>query len=141
MEITINYYAVIAAALANMVIGFLWYGPVFGKYWKGLMGFTDESMKAMKMTPLMAMVGGLITALIMAYVLAHFATVFGAAIDTASVMGALTLAFWVWLGFTATTIAGSFLWEGKPVTLFVLNAAQSLVSLSAMALVLALWPW
>ena len=117
MEITINYYAVIAAALANMVIGFLWYGPVFGKYWKGLMGFTDESMKAMKMTPLMAMVGGFITALIMAYVLAHFIILGGAGnIATGAQIG-----FWIWLGFVSTVLLGSVLWENKSWNLYKYN--------------------
>ena len=31
-----------------MVIGFLWYGPVFGKMWIHLMDFTSEHMEAAK---------------------------------------------------------------------------------------------
>ena len=46
------------------------------------------------------------------------------------------LAFWPWLGYIATTQAGSFLWEGKSFKLFAFNAAESLVAMFAMACVL-----
>lgn len=70
-EITINYLAVLLTAIVRMIVGILWYGPIFGKQWKKLMGFTDESMKVMKMKPMQATAGGFVTALIMAYVLAY----------------------------------------------------------------------
>ncbi|MBI3341870.1 DUF1761 domain-containing protein, partial [Candidatus Curtissbacteria bacterium] len=38
MEFQINYMAVVAAAVVNMVLGFLWYGPLFGKPWMKMMG-------------------------------------------------------------------------------------------------------
>ena len=135
MDIPINWLAVVAAGVVNMVVGFLWYGPVFGKIWKGLMGFTDESLKSMKMKPMTAMVYGFVASLIMAYVLSHFAFISGAI----GVAGAWSLAFWIWLGFLATNTIGSYLWEGKPFKLFLFNAAAQLVSIFLMALVLVFW--
>lgn len=135
MEISINYVAVLVAAIMNMVVGMLWYGPMFGRMWKGLMGYTDESMKSMKMTAKQAMVGGFITALLMAYVLAHFVFIAG----VVDIGGAFQLAFWLWLGFMVPLLASSFLWEGKPMKLFVLNAAQYLVSLFLMAVAFVLF--
>ncbi len=135
MELSINYLAVIVAAVVNMVVGSLWYGPVFGKMWKGLMGFTDESMKGMRLTATQAMSMAVVTSLIMAYVLAHFASLSGAA----GLMGAWELSFWIWLGFIFTVTASSFLWENKPFKLFVLNAAEQLVALFLMAMVLVMW--
>ena len=132
---SINFWAVVVAAVVNMVVGMLWYGPVFGKLWKSLMGFTDEGMRKMPLTPMQAMSGGVVTSLLMAYVLARFSMLAGAA----GVSGAFQLAFWVWLGFTATVAAGGFLWEGKPFQLFVLNVAEQLVALFLMALVLVFW--
>lgn len=134
-DISINLWAVVAAAVANIVIGSLWYGPVFGKYWQKLMGFTPESIRAMNMTPARAVSIALVSSLVMAYVLAHFEDVWG----VLSNGDALTLAFWVWLGFVATNQLGSVLWEGKPWRLWILNAANSLVSYAAMALILANW--
>lgn len=135
MEITINYWAVLVAAIINMVVGTIWYGPVFGNYWKKLMGFTSESMRAMPLTAAQASLGGFITAFLMAFVLSHFSFIAGAV--TAS--DALEFAFWIWLGFFLTTSASSFLWEGKPYQLFLFNAAEQLVALCGMSLVLVLW--
>ena len=120
-----------------MVIGMLWYGPVFGKHWKRMMGFSDSDMKNMPLTAGQAICGGAVTALVIAYVLAAEAYVWGSFMgESGTVSFAFMLAFWPWLGFIATTQAGSFLWEGKPFKLFAFNAAESLVSMFAMALVL-----
>jgi len=134
MEISINWVAVLVAAVVNIVVGSLWYGPIFGRAWKHMMGITDESMRNMRLSPMQAMVGGFITAIVMAYVLAHFVVTNGAV----GVKGALELSFWIWLGFMATVTAGSFLWENRPFKLFVLNAAQQLVSLVLMAIVIVM---
>ncbi len=131
----INWWAVLVAALAQMGVGTLWYGPLFGKQWMTYVGITPESMKSMPLTMWQAMIGGLITALVMATVLSYASLFFAA--TTAS--HALLLAFWVWLGFVLTTQAGSFLWEGKPFGLLVLNASQSIVALGVMSLILVLW--
>jgi hypothetical protein len=137
-EIHINYLAVLLCGVTYMVIGMAWYGPLFGKQWKALMGFNNQSMKQMKMTAMQAMVSGLISALIMAFVLAHDAYVWGQFYgdSISQLMFALQLAFWIWLGYVATTQAGSVLWEGRPWKLFFINAGNTLVAFVAMALIL-----
>ena len=133
-DIAINYLAVLVATIINFFVGALWYGPLFGKQWMALMGFTPESMKSMKLTPMQAMALGFVTTLVMAFVLAHFAAVWGAE----GVLGALQLAFWVWLGFIVTTLAGSVLWEGKSVKLYAFNIVYQFVSVFVTTLVLVL---
>lgn len=135
MDVAINYWAVLVAAIVNMAVGSIWYGPVFGKMWMSLTGLTKDSMKSMPLSVAQAMGLGLVTALLMSYVLAYFAFVYGAV----GASEALTLALLVWLGFFVTNTAGGFIWEGRPFKLFLLNAAQQLVSLGLMALVLVLW--
>ena len=135
MNIAVNYWGVLGAAIASMIIGMLWYGPLFGKPWMKLMGITPQSMKKMKLTPGKAMTLGFIVTLVVAYVLDHFvkyvqATSFGAAAQ---------LGFWLWLGFLAPILLASFLWENKPFKLFVLNAAYRLVEVIVMAAILARW--
>ncbi|WNM19138.1 DUF1761 domain-containing protein [Flavobacterium capsici] len=41
----VNFLAVLVAALSTFVVGFLWYGPLFGKAWMAENGFTEEQMK------------------------------------------------------------------------------------------------
>ena len=38
---SINYLAVLACAIVAMPVGFLWFGPLFGKAWARHMGFGD----------------------------------------------------------------------------------------------------
>ncbi len=127
-----NYWAVLGAAVAYLIIGAAWYGPVFGKRWRKLQGLSDEAMRSMPLTAGQAMGIGFMTALVMASVLAHFSVVWGAL----TVGDALALAFWIWLGFVLVTQAGAWLWEGKSFALVVLNGAASLVSLAVMSLIL-----
>lgn len=135
MEIVVNIWAVLAAAVSYMVIGTLWYGPLFGKQWMALSGLTLEGMKVMALKPWQAMIGGFITAFFFAFVLAHVAVMF-AAVD---VMGALQLGFWMWLGFVVTTQAAPFLWEGKPFRLWVIHGSMSFVATLVMALIIVLF--
>ena len=117
----INWTAIIAAGIASMVVGFIWYGPLFGKTWMKLTGKKEMGDKSkMPMTYGIMFVGSLVTA----YVLSAFG-------------GSLQTAFWAWLGFQATLLLGSVLWEGKSWELYCLNASHQLVSLLAMSWVLS----
>ena len=49
---------------------------------------------------------------------------------------ALQTAFWVWVGFIATVMLGSVLWENKPWKLYAINAFHYLVTLLAMGAIL-----
>ena len=44
-----NFYIFFLAALVPMIIGSVWYGPLFGKAWMSQMGFTEESLKGTNM--------------------------------------------------------------------------------------------
>ena len=131
----INIWAVLVCAVANMVIGFLWYGPVFGKPWMKLMGITEESIQEGKKGMGARYVALAVASLIMAFILALLIQM----TLVLDVMGALKLAFHVWLGFIATVMLGSVLWEQRPVKLYILNIAYYLVTLSIQALILFHW--
>lgn len=42
--VPVNYIAVILAAVAANVLGFIWYGPLLGKQWMKLSGMSQEKM-------------------------------------------------------------------------------------------------
>ena len=135
MSISINLWSVLLAAVAAMVVGYLWYGPLFGRRWMHYMGWTKESMagKAQGMGGKYLL--GFIGALVMAYVLAHFV----ALLHIGSLRSAAKLATWVWLGFFATRALSSLIWEGKPFGLYVLNVLHDLVALAVMTSILVKW--
>lgn len=145
MPVPINYWAVLVAAIVNFVLGFLWYGPIFGKYWTHLMGWTKEHMEEMMRDPKMKTkmytnyIITFIGSLLIAFVLAH-ALVFGSAFTLIyGVSAGLMVGFWNWLGFIAPITLTPVLWEGKSWKLWVLNAGYYLVALLVMGVILAVW--
>lgn len=140
MPVPINYLAVIVAAAAAVILGFLWYGPFFGNAWMKLMGFTKEDMtKAMKNG--MAKTYGLmiVGALLMAAVLTYVVTYASAYTQTSGLSVGLQSGFWIWLGFAVPLLMDGQLWEGKSWKLFWINASYRLVSLLLMGAILASW--
>lgn len=132
----VNFVAVLVGALVNMVLGFLWYGPLFGKSWQKLSGLTDTKLNEMKkkgMTNvyLFSMLG----ALLMAFVLAMTLNLTG----SVGVVEGVKLGFWIWLGFVAPTMLNSVLYEDKSWNLYWINAGYYLVALVIMGGVLSSW--
>lgn len=129
----VNLLAVLVAAIASMVLGFVWYGPLFGKMWMELMKFSDADMKKAKekgMGKSYALMA--VSSLITAYVVGLLLMMTGAA----DLNSALQLGAWIWLGFVATTSFSGVLWEGKPHKLWVLNNAYSIVNLLVVAAIM-----
>lgn len=133
----LNYLAILVAAIVSFVIGWAWFSPVlFMKQWIALSGVTPEKVEVGgKQKMMQSMVIMFVLVLISAYVLAYFVHALG----VTTVLEAVRLAIWVWLGFMATIQLGPFLWEGKPFKLSLLQGGQTLVTTLAMAIILALW--
>ena len=140
METDINYWAVLGAALASMVVGFIWYGVLFKKQYTSLLGFTPESMRGMKMTANKAYFLQFIASLVVASVLAKFVGL-GLLDDTATsrLSVGVNIGFWAWLGLVVPVSLGIVLWEGKSWKLWFINASSYLVTLLAMGIILGLW--
>ncbi len=131
-----NLLAVLVASIASFLLGFLWYGPLFGKQWMKLMKFNKKDMKSMKMSPKTSMTIGFLSTCLIAYILSMFVDLMGS--DT--ILGGAVTGFWIWLGFIATTTLGSVLWENKSLNLYVLNNFYNLINFALMGIILAIWP-
>ena len=133
ITVTVNYLAILVAAVAMMAVGFVWYSqPVFGKMWMGLIG---KSMDDLKKGAAKAYGLSFVAALIECYVLAHFVAYAGA---TTVVTGVIT-GLWVWLGFVATILFSEFLFPGRSMKLYILQIAYHLVELVVAGAILAVW--
>lgn len=139
--INVNWLAVVVSAIVSMIIGFLWYGPLFGKKWMAMMGWGQEHIDAAKAKGGMgkSYVIAFIGSLVMAYVLAHIVAMARMAGISSGLSGGLQSGFWAWLGFVATTGLGSVLWEGRKWNLYTFNMAYQLVNLLVMGAILATW--
>lgn len=139
--IPVNYWAIAASAVFMIVLGAIWYGPLFGRQWATLMGLkmpekVDDTVKRAMMKSYTLMGVG---ALFMSAVLAH-SIVFGEAyLKVSGVSAGLQAGFWNWLGFIAPLTLGPVLWEGKPWKLWFINAGYYFVGLLAIGVLLATW--
>ena len=130
-DITINYWSVVAATIASVILGVLWYNKaLFGKQWMKMSGLPDKKPEGQgKM-----MLFGFISTFVQAFVLANIVGMFGGGVGAG-----LQAGFWMWLGFQGTLTLGSVLWERKPFQLWVLNNGYNLIALLLMGLILGYW--
>lgn len=138
MEITnLNYLAVFVSAIAVMVLGALWYGPLFGRLWMQLSGITNKEIDDSNKSNLVWILYliNFISIFVTAYVTAHFIYFVGA--DT--LKEGLQTGFWIWLGFIATFSLGMVIWEAKPFKLYILTNTYHLISFLMVGSILALW--
>ncbi len=132
----INYVAVLVAGLASMALGALWYSPLlFGKRWMELMKIDFADMKEMKKKATKMYAINFVATLVMAYVLAHFVDY----TQAGTFLEGLQTGFWIWLGFIATVMLGSVLWENKPLELYFMNVSYQLLNVLIMAVIVAVW--
>lgn len=142
-DIHINYLAILACVVVAMPVGFLWFGPVFGKSWARHMGFENmEPPGGGAMGKSMAIY--LLGSLLIAFVLAHSievwrASTWGAGEDQANWVYALNGAVWTWLGFFLPLQIGRVAWEFKRWGLVAINASFDLTRLLLFSFILAYW--
>ena len=137
--VPLNYLAVLIAAVESMFLGYLWYGPVFGKAWMKEMGLTKGKMdgKSAEMNKLYMIQA--VGSIFMAFVLAHALVFASAYLNESGISAGIQTGFWNWLGFIAPVTLGSVLWEGKSWKLWILNNGYYLTTLVIMAVTLSLF--
>ena len=128
-SVDINWWAVLAATLINMILGSVWYMPrVFGDAWKKA---TKADMKGGNTAYAITA----IAALVQSYILVHFVRYAG---STTFWKGAMT-GFWLWLAFVAVVMLTTVLFEGRSWMVWRINAGYWLVLLLINGGLLAAW--
>jgi hypothetical protein len=130
--VSVNWWAVIVAAIVKYALGAIWYQPLFGKQWRALMGIPEGSRQDGFTT---ALIVGAITDLIMAYILARFIVHY----TPISVGSGILVGFLAWIGFMATISLGQVFYEKKPFTLWLINNSYLLLSLLIMGAIIGWW--
>jgi hypothetical protein len=136
----VNLWSVLAAAVATMIVGFLWYSPfLFAKPWTLAMGY-DPNDKA-KMEEMRRGAGKLygitfVASLISAFVLAKIIDV----TTVSAILYGMKIGFAVWLGFVTTVQLTSTLFKRRPIKLYLIDTGYQLVCYLAMGAILATWP-
>ncbi len=142
-EIHINYMAVAAAMAASMALGFLWFGPLFGKAWMADIKIPPDQKPdpaVMRRATSLMVIGSFLTA----YVLAHDVQIWRPSVwhigeDMANWMYGFEAGFFVWLGFYVPVQLGQVGWENKSWKLFAIHISYYFVMLQLVGTILAHW--
>jgi hypothetical protein len=127
----INWLAVALCAVSSLVLGGIWYSPIlFGKAWQRAAGLSDEQAQSGNM----AMIFGLafLLSLIAAAVFAMF-------LGTEMSLGAATAAgFSAGLCWVAASYGICYLFERRPLNLWLINGGYHTVQFTLFGLILGL---
>jgi hypothetical protein len=133
----VNIWAVLVAAVASMVVGTIWYGPLFGKIYINAMGWgnnTPEQSQAKMKEMRLSYLWQFIASIVMFYV---FASIM-AWLNHDGVKHGIVDALWVWVGFIVPLKFGDVLWGGKK-TLFWLGIGGNLITLIVGGIIIGAW--
>jgi hypothetical protein len=127
----VNLIAVLLCGVASLVLGGLWYSPaLFGKAWQRGAGLSDEQARSGNM----AMIFGLtfVLSLIAAYVFGMF---LGTSMPLAAAVGA---GFSAGLCWVAASLGISYLFERRPLSLWLINGGYHTLQFTLFGLILGL---
>ena len=134
----INFVAILVAVVANFVLGFLWYTPLFGKAWAKEMKF-DTSIKPKAGQMAKGMIFMIIGNFLMAYVFAHNIiawTFVPGTQEMSKIASVLNATIFTWLGFYLPIDLNTVAWEGRSWKLFSINTGYHFMSLLVAALII-----
>jgi Protein of unknown function (DUF1761) len=136
----VNLLSVLVAAIATMLVGFLWYSPLlFAKPWMVLMGYDPNDkagLERMQKSAGKSYGISFLASLLSAFVLAKIIVVF--TVDSA--LYGMKVGFAVWLGFVATVQLTDVLFARRPAKLYLINTGYQMVCYLVMGAIVAVWP-
>jgi Protein of unknown function (DUF1761) len=134
----INYWAVLSAVVASMVIGFVFYHPaVFGRVWMRLVGHSEESMRGASVLVYPVVV---VASFLTAWALAGATYLAHEFYQGSYIVSALITGWILWLAFTVARMLVHDLFDTRSLKITVLSAFNELLVITAMALIIGVWP-
>ena len=129
---TLNYVAILVAAVAGWIAGFAWYGAL-GKHWMAALGWTEADRP--KSPPIGPLATTLVAELVMAGLLAGLIGHFG----QAGIRNGVIVTAFSWLAFVAPTIAVNNAFQKRTIKLTVIDSGHWLVVLLVQGIVIGLF--
>lgn len=133
---SINWLAVIVAAVAFFGLGAVWYGPIFGKAWQKGVGLSDEEIKNANMGKLFG--SAFVFALIISFGMAMFFYGFGENPDMNATYGA-TMGLMTGIFFLFPSISMNYLFARKSSALMLIDSGYHIVAYTIVGIILGVW--
>ncbi|MEO9485071.1 MAG: DUF1761 domain-containing protein [Ekhidna sp.] len=128
---SINWLAVLVAAVSAFVVGGLWYGPIFGKAWMAEMGYSEDDLKDANMLKIYG------TAFILEFIIAlQLAFFLGHGNSDPSIGEGATYGLHIGLFFIAAAMGVNALFSRISLKLWFINAFYFVVLLVLMGVIL-----
>jgi hypothetical protein len=129
----VNFLAVLVAAFGAFIIGWLWYGPLFGNLWMKLNGFSKENVQESGLPMPVILTANYIATALAALAIAMF---IGAESNAGFGVfaGVMIAVFWI-----GTSRLNDVLYEKKPMALYWINFGYNLVIYAVMGGILGTW--
>jgi Protein of unknown function (DUF1761) len=132
----VNYAAVVVAAVAVFVLGWLWYSPLlFFKPWMRLRGLDPEAAMQGAKLPGGKLVVEFIRCLVLAFVLARLLLLLG----VSSWLIGVHTGFFLWIAFPVVLLVGSVLWDNVSWKVAAIHAGDWLVKLLVIPIIVTVW--
>lgn len=128
----VNWLAVVVAALSSFLIGGVWYSPIlFANPWMADNGLTKDDLERSR--PVKIFGGAFVLSLLIATNLAFFLGA-KAGLAWGATAGALAGFGWV-----AASMGITFLFERKPLRLFLIDAGYHGIAYAVMGAIIGVW--
>jgi len=132
-QFEINHLAVIVCAIANLVLGGIWYSPLlFAKAWMKENNFTTENMK--KTNPVVTFSLSLIIALVISYNMAFFL-----GDSETDMLWGTTAGFLAGFGFSALIFTIIALFEQRSWKYILINGGYITIYFTLIGFILGAW--
>jgi uncharacterized membrane protein len=110
-----NIFAALATGIASLVLGFIWYGPLFSELWMKEVGLKEADLKSGPgVGYLLAFVSSTFMGAVASFIMIRFSIV---DLTEAAMFGLL-----FGLGFVATTFATNYIFAQKSIRLFLIDS-------------------
>ena len=129
---TLNIWAILVATLSTFVIGWLWYGPLFGKAWMSATGLSEEQLQQGNMGKIFGF--AFVFELIMAFNLAVFLNDPSIGLQEGGFYGFLAGFGWIFFA-----LAVNALYEQKSWKYIFVNGGYWVITFTVMGLILGAW--
>lgn len=127
---SVNWLAVLAAALSSFLLGGIWYSVLFAKAWQAAAGLSDEQVKGGNKAMIFG--GSFVLALIASATFAFFIGQIGW--RDATLYGLCAGLTWV-----AASFGINYLFERRPLKLFLINGGYHTIQFTLIGLILGAW--
>jgi hypothetical protein len=128
---SVNWLGVVVGMVVSMILGMLWYGPLFGKSWLAMIGKRAEEIESNPMDYLKTALAAFVSMIFLNLAVNAFGA--GSLVEGA-IQGAL-----VFIGFGATATFVYTTFEGPPQKVWLLYSAYQVLVFIIMGAVFAVW--